>query len=390
MPFVRASRLDQLPPYLFADIDARKRAAMAAGKDVIDFGVGDPDLPTPGFIVEAMRRAAGDACHHRYPLGTGLPEFREAAARWFDRRFGVALDPQREVLQLIGSKEGLGHLPVACLNPGDVALVPSPAYPVYRSASMFAGGRIHDLPLTPDNGWLPDLDSVPPAVARAAKLLFLNYPNNPTGATADLAFLERAVDFGRRHDVLIVQDAAYSEMSFEEPAPSILQVARSKDIAVEFHSLSKIFNMTGWRLGFAVGSADVLAALAKVKANMDSGQFGAVQMAGVAALDRADHAEVRALREVYRQRRDGLVAGLRQLGLAPCCPQATFYVWMPVPGGGDSVAFARRLLEEACITVVPGVGFGPEGEGYVRFALTVPAERIRQALQRLEAVCLPV
>ncbi len=386
MNFSRAERLDQLPPYLFADIDDRKRAAIEAGKDVIDFGIGDPDQPTPDFIIHALQQAVLDPVHHCYPPGTGTADFRRAAATWFVRRFGIELDAETEVLGLIGSKEGLAHLPLACLSPGQVALVPSPAYPVYHSATVFAGGRPVDMPLTARNSWLPDLDAIPADLAAAARLMFLNYPNNPTGAIADLGFFERCVDFARRHDIVIVQDAAYSELSFGALPPSALQIEGARDCVVEMYSLSKTFNMTGWRLGFAVGNADVLAALAKIKANVDSGQFGAVQQAGITALASADQVQIRALLDVYRERAEVLVHGLRAIGLDAGIPAATFYVWIAVPAGYDSMSFAAMLLEELAITVVPGVGFGTAGEGYVRFALTVPAERIREAVERMSVL----
>ena len=383
MEFTHAERLNVLPPYLFAEIARKRREAVAAGKDVINFGVGDPDQPTPGFIVQKLQQAAADPATHQYPMDHGSPQFREAAARWFQRRFGVGLDPEQEVLMLIGSKEGLGHLPLAALNPGQVALIPSPGYPVYRSASIFAGGVPCDMPLSARHNWLPDLDAIPANKLRAARLLFLNYPNNPTGAVAPLSFLEQAVQFAARHRLLIVQDAAYSEMTYDVPSPSILQLSGGKEHAVELYSLSKTYNMTGWRIGFAVGNAAALAALAKIKNNMDSGQFTAIQSAAVDALDHADHPDVRRMIDVYRERRDVLVDGLNRCGWKVSRPSATFYVWAAVPGGQDSMHFATRLLEEANVVVVPGIGFGKEGEGYVRFALTVSTERIRQSLDRL-------
>ncbi|MCH8968187.1 MAG: LL-diaminopimelate aminotransferase [Planctomycetes bacterium] len=383
MDFVRSKRLGALPPYLFGEIDRRKRAALAAGRDVINFGIGDPDQPTPKFIIDRLEEAARHAPNHQYPQNKGSARFREAAANWFKRRFDVDLDPDREVLMLIGSKEGLGHIPLATLNPGDGALIPSPGYPVYHSACIFAGGIPHEMPLKASNGWLPDFDAIPPDHAQAAKLMYLNYPNNPTSAVADLDFFERALAFARRHDILIVQDAAYSEITFERPSPSILQLPGGKESAVELYSLSKTFNMTGWRIGFAVGHAEVLAALADVKENLDSGQFTAVQEAAVEALDNADHIEVRALVDLYRERRDVLVDGLNRIGFDVAKPEATFYVWMPVPRGYDSMTFAAKLLDEADVVAIPGVGFGQAGENHVRFALTVPTDRIRQALERL-------
>ncbi len=388
MNFVRSERLGALPPYLFGEIDRRRRAALAAGRDVINFGIGDPDQPTPNFIIDRLEQAARHAPNHQYPQNKGSARFREAAASWFKQRFDVDLDADREVLLLIGSKEGLGHIPLATLNPGDIALVPSPGYPVYHGACVFAGGIPQDMPLTAANGWLPDFDAIPSDQAKAAKIMFLNYPNNPTSAVADLDFFERALTFARRNDILIVQDAAYSEITFKRPSPSILQLPGGKESAVELYSLSKTFNMTGWRIGFAVGHADVLAALADVKENLDSGQFTAVQEAAAEALDHSDHIEVRAMIDLYRTRRDALVEGLNKIGFNVAGPEATFYVWMPVPSGYDSMTFASKLLDEADVVAIPGVGFGAAGENHVRFALTVSVERIKQALVRIAKINL--
>ncbi len=388
MPFQRAERLDRLPPYLFIEIDRRKRAAIAAGKDVIDFGVGDPDRPTPAFIIDRMAEAICDPANHRYPHGAGVPEFKSTAAAWFERRFGVALDSETEVLSLIGTKEGLGHLPLAVVNPGDVALVPQPGYPVYESASIFAGGVPVAMPLTEERGFLPDLDGLAAETLDAAAVLFVNYPNNPTGAVAGPAFFERCVALARKHDFIVCSDAAYSELYFDKSdrPHSILEVPGAKDVAVEFHSLSKTFNMTGWRIGFAAGHAGVLAALAKIKGNMDSGQFNAIQHAAVTALRNIDGPEVAGIRARYRERRDRLVPGLNRVGFEVRSPRATFYVWARCPNGLDSMTCAARLLDDAAIVAVPGVGFGPAGDGYVRFALTVEGERIEQALDRLGRV----
>ncbi len=383
-----ADRLSELPPYLFVEIDRRKREAIAAGRDVIDFGVGDPDLPTHGFIVERMADAVRQPANHRYPLGLGTLEFRKAAAQFFERRFGVGLDPQSEVLALIGSKEGLGHFPTAVVNPGQVVLIPDPGYPVYTGGTIFAGGKCHYMALTEDRGWLPALEDIPADVRRAARLMYLNYPNNPTAACATLSFFEQAVAFAREHRILVAQDAAYSEVYFhaDRPPPSILQVDGAKDVAVEFHSLSKMFNMTGWRVGFAVGNPEALAALARVKNNIDSGVFGAVQEAAIEALRGLQRPEVQAHigpNGVYRRRRDVLVGGLREAGWSVAQPEATFYVWARCPKGTDSMGAAARLLRDADVVAIPGVGFGAGGEGYVRFALTVEEKRIAQAVARL-------
>ena len=383
-----AERLAQLPPYLFVEIDRKKRAAIEAGRDVIDFGVGDPDQPTPSFIVDRMADAIRRPGNHRYSLGMGGIEFRTAVADFFVRRFGVKLDPKTEVVTLLGSKEGIGHLPTAVVNPGETVLIPDPGYPVYTGGTIFAGGKCHTMPLRESNGWLPVLSDIPTEVCRSAKLMFLNYPNNPTAACAPLTFFEEAVAFARKHNFLIAQDAAYSEVFFDSahPPPSILQVEGAKGVAVEFHSLSKTFNMTGWRLGFAVGNAEALAALAKVKNNMDSGVFGAVQEAGVEALGGICRAELVAHigpDGTYRRRRDVLVAGLREAGWSVAAPQATFYVWAKCPGGLDSMTVASRILDKADVVVIPGVGFGQCGEGYVRFALTVDETRTREAVSRI-------
>jgi LL-diaminopimelate aminotransferase len=386
MSFQPSKRLQALPPYLFIEIDRKRRSAIAAGKDVINLGVGDPDRPTPVFIRKRMATAIEDPKNHRYPFDEGVPEFRQEAGRFMKDRFGVELDWQKELITLIGSKEGIGHLPLAVVNPGDTVLVPQPGYPVYHAASIFAGGEPYHMPLTEANGWLPDLDAIPSEVARKASLMFLNYPNNPTSACATLEFFKKAVAFARTNNVIIAQDAAYSEVYFEERPVSILQVPGAKEVAVEFHSLSKTFNMTGWRLGWVAGNADVVTALAKVKGNMDSGQFNAIQHAGVEALRHVDDAEIKAIRDMYRERRDALVEGLRQIGFDVRTPEATFYVWSRCPKGYGSMDVATRALEEASVVLIPGIGFGKPGEGYVRAALTVEVERIKEAIQRLSAM----
>lgn len=385
MAFERALRLDELPPYLFIEIDRKKRAAIAAGKDVIDFGVGDPDRPTPQFIIDRMAKAIHDPKNHRYPFDTGVPAFKDAVAAWMARRFGVLVDPKTELLVLIGSKEGLGHLPLAVVNPGDLVLVPTPGYPVYAAATLFAGGKPHYMPLTAERGFLPDLDAIPPAVLEQTALMFLNYPNNPTGAVASGSFYEQCIKLARRHGFIICSDASYTEVYYDEGdrPRSILELPGAKDVCVEMHSLSKTFNMTGWRIAFAAGNAEVLAALAKVKGNVDSGAFNAIQEAGLAAIEGIDQPEVAEIRRLYRQRRDVLVEGLARAGFGVKPPPATFYVWARCPAGYDSMTCAARLLDEAAIVSIPGAGFGPAGEGYVRFALTVEQERIIQAVERL-------
>lgn len=386
MPIRPAQRLRALPPYLFAEIDRKKRAAVAAGKDVIDLGVGDPDRPTPEFIIKRMLEAVPVPSNHRYAFGEGMPEFNRAAAEWLRVRFGVDLDARKEVLTLIGAKEGIGHLPLATINPGEVVLVPQPGYPAYTSAAVFAGGEVYVMPLRAERGWLPDLQEIPAEIARRARLMYLNYPNNPTAATCTQEFFQQAVDFAAEHALLIAQDAAYSEVYFDEKPPSILQVHGAKEHCVEFHSLSKTFNMTGWRLGFAAGNATALAALAAVKSNVDSGQFMAIQWAGVQALTQHDHVSVKAQLDVYRERRDAFVSGLKDMSISVQTPRATFYVWARCPKGQDSLAFAARALEEAHVVVVPGIGFGEPGEGYFRAALTLPVDRLTEAVARLAGV----
>jgi LL-diaminopimelate aminotransferase len=386
MNFTPPERLRVLPPYLFVEIDRKKRAARERGVDIIDLGVGDPDLPTPRPILDALKAAADDPANHQYPLGRGRKDFLEAAAAWFQGRFGVTLDPAREVVCLIGSKEGIGHAPLAFVNPGEVVLVPEPGYPPYTSGTVFAGATVVRLPLLAENGFRPDLAALDAGTVRRAKLLFLNYPNNPTAACVDLGFLETVVAWCRRHDVILAYDMAYSEVYFDgQRPPSVLQVAGAKDVAVEFHSFSKTFSMTGWRLGFAAGRAELVDALARVKENLDSGTVSAVQVAGIAALKRQGELTP-PLIEVYRRRRDLFVAGLRQAGFEVMAPRATFYVWVPVPRGTDSLHFATRLLEEAGVVATPGVGFGAAGEGYIRFSLTSPEARLSEAVERLKKI----
>jgi len=383
MDWSRSQRLQALPPYLFVEIDRAKREAVAAGRDVINLGVGDPDRPTFDFIIEAMRKAVGDPANHRYPFDEGVPEFRAAAATFMADRYGVEMDPHAEIIASIGSKEVIAHMPLAAVDPGEAVLVPRPGYPVYNSAAIFAGAEPVYLALTAGTGWLPDIDAIDDATAARAKLIYVNYPNNPTGAVADLAWYESLVDWACRHKVIVANDAAYNETYYDTPPPSIFQVPRARDVAVEFHSLSKTFNMTGWRLGWVAGNADLVSALAAVKGNCDSGQFNAVQRAGVAALGGIGRQEVLDQRALYRRRRDALCDGLASIGFDVTPPAATFYVWTPCPDGVDSMAFVRRCLLEADVVFIPGVGFGEPGEGYFRAALTVETGRIAEAVDRL-------
>ncbi len=382
--FKLAERLKKLPPYLFAQIDKAKREARARGVDVIDLGIGDPDLPTPPHVIQALQEAALDPETHRYPSYEGMLAFRQAVVDWYAKRFGARLDPETEVLTLIGSKEGTAHMPLAFVDPGDVVLVPDPGYPVYAAGSWFAGGEVHFLPLRRETGFLPDLEAVPPDVARRAKLMYLNYPNNPTAACASREYFSQVVAFARRYGVIVCHDAMYSELRFEGYLPpSFLEVEGAREVGVEFHSLSKTYSMTGWRIGFCVGNGDAVAGLARVKTNVDSGVFQAIQHAGIAALTGPQDVPER-YRKTYWERRDVVVQGLMTLGWEVDVPKATFFVWAPVPGGLGSQTFARRLLEEVGVVVTPGIGFGPSGEGFYRIALTVDAARLAEAMERLK------
>ena len=383
----KAERIQKLPPYLFAEIDRLKREVAARGVDLINLGIGDPDTPTPAHIVARLREAAATPANHRYPDYEGMPSFRAAAASWMAERYGVRLDPATEVVSLIGSKEGIANMAVAFVDPDDVVLVPDPGYPVYHIGTSFNGGVTYRMPLRRENGFLPDLGAIPDEVARRAKLLWLNYPNNPTAAVAPRAFFEDVIRFAERHGVIVCHDAAYAEIYFGERPPSILELPGGREVAIEFHSLSKTFNMTGWRVGFAVGHPELIAGLGKVKTNVDSGVFQAVQEAAIAALG-SDPAVVEGLRAMYRERREVLVGGLATIGL-PCDPPAgTFYVWVPVPRGTTAAALASRILTEAGVVVTPGTGFGAAGEGYIRLTLCSPAERLREAVDRLRGLRL--
>ncbi len=384
-----AQRLSKIPPYAFAELNAVKRELVAQGADLIDLGVGDPDRPTPGNIIARLIEEAARSANHRYPDYEGAPEYRAAVCDYYQRRFGVTADPGRECVGLIGSKEGLSHLIWAMIDPGDVALVPDPAYPVYSSQTLLAGGTPFAVPLLADNGFLPDLAAIPGEVADRAKLMFLNYPNNPTSAVATLGFFEEAVAFARRHDIVLCHDAAYVEMTYDGyVAPSILEVKGAKDVAVEAYSMSKPFNMTGWRIGAMLGNAAVIDALKTIKNNTDSGQFTAVQMAAVTGLEEDPRRFFAEMNGVYVARRDALVGGLRAIGLRPLEPKGTFYVWCPVPAGETSAGFSSRLLRQAHVICVPGGAFGAAGEGYVRFALTVDVDVMERAVERMRKVGL--
>lgn len=384
----KSSRINNLPPYLFAEIDRRKRAALARGADLIDLGVGDPDIPTPSVIVEKLIESVSKPVNHRYPNSSGMPEFRSAVADWYQRRFNVRLDPMTEVVSLIGSKEGIGNMAVAFVDPGDIVLVASPCYPVYHIGTAFNGGQNYFLPLKKENQFLPDLDAIPPSVARQAKLLWINYPNNPTAAVANREFFNSVIEFAHRHNVIVCHDAAYTEIGFDGYRPmSFLELDGAKEIGIEFHSLSKTFNMTGWRIGMAVGNSELVGGLAQAKSNLDSGIFQAVQEAGIEALRLGD-ALVEPTRKIYQERRDVLVDGLRAVGLDCDKPKASFYLWVTVPKGFSSADFTAKLLDEAGVVTTPGNGFGEAGEGYVRFTVCVEKKRLKEVAERIRQVKL--
>jgi LL-diaminopimelate aminotransferase len=384
-----SSRLDKLSPYPFVEISRIIAEKRAAGVDVVTFGIGDPDIPTPAPIIDRLLRASQDPPNHRYPETDGLPELRRAIASWYEKRFSVQLDPDTEVLPLIGAKEGIGHVAFCFLDPGDLALVPDPAYPVYGVGTMFAGAESHIMPLYEKNGWLPELGAIPDGVASSAKVMWLNYPNNPTSAVATAEDLAGVTAYCREHDIALLHDAAYSEVGYQGyRAASSMQVEGAKEVGIEFHSLSKTYNMTGWRIGMAVGNADMIKALFQIKANLDSGIPQAVQEMAMEALtgpqDCVDDNVA-----IYQRRRDRVVAALSSMGLQCAVPQASLYVWAPVPDGYTSAEFAARLLEDTDIVVTPGSSYGKYGEGYIRLSLTTPDEQVEKGCQRLESWRIP-
>ncbi len=379
-----ADRLKKLPPYLFEEIDKAKNKAIEEGRPIINLGVGDPDTPTPDFIIKKLNEASKDPSTHNYPFNSGIKPLRDEMAAWYKTRFGVDLDPDTEILPLLGSKEGIAHIPLAFVNPEEEVLIPDPGYPPYNSGSIFASSKVNLMPLLKEKDFLPDLGAIDRGAASRSKLMHINYPNNPTGATCDIAFYEDVVKFAKKHNIIVCSDAAYTEISYDgyDP-PSFLQVKGAKDVGIEFHSLSKTFNMTGWRVGMAVGNAKVIAGLAKVKANIDSGIFTAVQYAAVEALKNAEKVR-RDLNRLYTERRNTLIEGLKKAGWDIASPKATFYVWAPVFGNYDSTSLAKALLDKADIVATPGIGFGKYGEGYVRMTLTVSAEKLQEAAGRIK------
>ncbi|WP_031484188.1 LL-diaminopimelate aminotransferase [Maridesulfovibrio frigidus] len=382
--FKLADRIATLPPYLFAEIDRLKAEVAAKGVDIISLGIGDPDLPTPQFIIDALYEAAKRPENHQYPSYVGMLSFREAVAQWYKERFNVELDAKSEVVSLIGSKEGIAHFPLAFVNPGDLVLVASPNYPVYPVASSFAGGVVEMIPLLEENDFLPDLDSIDAATWDKAKVFFINYPNNPTSATATPEFFAKIVDIAHKHNVIIVQDAAYTEVYYDENKKpiSILETPGAKDVAIEFHSLSKTYNMTGWRCGMAVGNATLVGGLGKVKENVDSGIFQAVQEAGIIALQQGEP-YVKEFRKIYKERRDVVVEALQKINISCKVPEASIFVWARTPEGYTSSEFVSKLLQETGVVVTPGNGFGESGEGYFRISLTVDTERLKEAVSRI-------
>ncbi|MCP3681416.1 MAG: LL-diaminopimelate aminotransferase [bacterium] len=384
MEMEKSERLKQIPPYLFAEINKKIAAAKAKGIDVISLGIGDPDTPTPDHIIEELYRAAKDPKNHQYPDYEGMPSFRKAVADWYKERHNVSLDPDKEVLTLIGGKEGSLHLALSLVNPGDYTLVPDPAYTPYRTGTIFASGTPYDMPLLAENGFLPDLSAVPKDIAKKSKIIFVNYPNNPTGAIADEGFYKELIDFAKDNEIVVCSDNPYSEIAFDGYKPlSFLEVKGAKDVGVEFNSLSKPYNMTGWRLGMAVGNEDVIGAMSISKNNVDSGVFNAVQYAGIEAL-KTPQSKIDELNAMYKRRRDLVVDTLQTIGLKAEKPKAAFYIWVPVPEGHTSASFAELVLEKANVVVPPGAGYGPNGEGFFRISLTVPDERLKEAMARIE------
>ena len=378
-----AKRLHRLPPYLFVEINQKIAELRASGEEVISFAMGDPDLPTPSHIVERLCQAAHNPANHRYPETAGLPELCQAIAEWYEKRFGVTLNPSEEVLPLIGSKEGIGHMALCFIEPGDLALVPDPSYPPYSLGTVLAGGEPYFMPLKEENDFLPDFEVIPTEVVNRAKLMWLNYPNNPTGAIANSDFFEKAVHFAQQHDLVICHDAPYTEIAFNGyTPPSFMQIPGAKKRGVEFHSLSKTYHMTGWRIGMMVGNADMVNALFKVKSNLDSGIPQAIQYAAVEAL-RGSREHLAEHNAVLQRRRDKLLKVINEIGLKARTPEATFYIWAKIPQGYTSIDFAKKLLDEAGIAVTPGIGYGKEGEGYIRLSLTISDDRLEQGLGRL-------
>ena len=380
-----SEKLKKLPPYLFVELDRLKQKKIEEGVDVIDLGVGDPDIPTPSEIVEVAKKALEKPENHRYPSNKGSSLFLKACADYINRRFGVKIDWEKEVIALIGSKEGIAHFPIAFINPGDIMLCPEPAYPVYSLSAIFTDAQAYTLPLTEENDFFPDFSKVPKEVLEKTKILWLNYPNNPTGKMADKEQFKEVIKLAKKYNFIVAHDAAYIELYYEKPAISILEIEGAKDVAIEFHSLSKTFCMTGWRIGFAVGNETLISALAKVKSNIDSGVFTAIQEAGAYALNNLESL-VPPIREIFKKRGEFLANSLKELGYNLLPYNATFYLWVKTPNGYSSTEFCKKLIEEIGVVVTPGNGFGPSGEGYFRIALTVNEDRLKEVINRLKSL----
>jgi LL-diaminopimelate aminotransferase len=379
-----SQRVASLPPYLFVQISKKIAEKKAKGEDVVSFGIGDPDIPTPAHIINRLCQAAQDPANHRYPETEGLPELRRAIADWYQTRFGVTLDPDKEVVPLIGSKEGIAHIALCLIDPGDIALITDPGYPVYPVSTMLAGGKAHYIPIGEENNFLPDLAAIPVRQLKKAKLLWINYPNNPTGAVAGIDFFDKVVDFARKNGIAVCHDGPYSEVAFDGYRPaSFMQARGAKDVGIEFHSLSKTYNMTGWRIGMAVGNAELIDALRRIKSNMDSGIPQAIQQAAIAALTGSQEC-IQEHNTIYQRRRDLVIETLNRIGLKARPPQASLYVWAKVPEGYSSVQFATELLDKVGVVVTPGTGYGQNGEGYVRLSLTIPDDQLKKGLSRLD------
>lgn len=376
-------RIENLPPYLFVQISKKIAAKKASGEEVISFGIGDPDIPTPEHIIDQLCLTARDPVNHRYPESEGLPELRQAIAVWYRKRFDVILDPDKEVLPLIGAKEGIAHIALCFIDADDIALVPDPAYPVYAIGTTLCGGKPYYLPLTQDNNYLPNLQGIPPDILKKAKILWLNYPNNPTGATAELDFFKRAVDFARQNNLAICHDGPYTEVAYEGYQPvSFMQASGAKDTGIEFHSLSKSYNMTGWRIGMAVGNAELIDALRRIKSNLDSGIPQAIQYMAITALSGSQEC-IKEHNEIYQKRRDKIINTLKKLGITTNVPMASLYIWAKCPEGYTSAEFAEDLLEQVGVVVTPGNGYGPTGEGYFRISLTISDNLLEKGLAKL-------
>ena len=378
-----ARRIEKIPPYLFTEISRKIAAKRAEGVDVVSFAIGDPDIPTPQHIMAELHRASDEPANHRYPESEGLPELRQSIAGWYERRFGLSFDPDKEVQPLLGSKEGINNIALCLVDPGDIALVPDPGYPVYTTGTLFAGGEVHYMPLREEYGFLPDFSEIPVDVARRSKIMWLNYPNNPTAAVADLSFFEEAVRFAREYDIAVCHDGPYSEVAYDGFKPvSFLQADGAKEVGIEFHSLSKSYNMTGWRIGMAVGNPDLINALMRVKSNIDSGIPQAIQLMAIAALNGPQDC-IPEHNAIYQRRRDRLVEALRAAGMKVEPPKGSLYVWAHIPEGFTSAEFAGRLIDEIGVVVTPGTGYGQQGEGYVRLSITTPDDRVDEGARRI-------